>query len=72
MVLGCEACALSLNDELNDFDILVDVLKNTLGNVSSLALAGGRLKRLQKAYDELNVSSLKYNRSMDSKPRSNP
>lgn len=59
MVLGCEACALSLNDELNDFDILVDVLKNTLGNVSSLALAGGRLKRLQKAHDELNVSSLK-------------
>lgn len=44
-----------MNDELNEFDLMVGTLNNTLGNVSSLALAGGRLKRLQKAQSELDV-----------------
>jgi hypothetical protein len=39
---------------LNDFDLMVNVLQNTLGNVSSLALTGARLSRLQKVYNDLN------------------
>lgn len=37
---------------------MVDVLRNTLGNVSSLALTGARLSRLQKYYHDLNVSQI--------------
>ena len=54
--VGCDDCPISLNNELNDFNLLVDVLNDTLGNLSSVALTGAHLYRTQKAANELNVS----------------
>lgn len=55
----CDECALALNSELDDFDLSVALLQNTLGNVSSLALAGARVTRVEKALGQLDVSILK-------------
>ncbi|KAI6235067.1 Laminin alpha [Aphelenchoides besseyi] len=50
----CEECAVSLNKEIDDLDLLADFLNGQLGNVSSVALTGARLSRAQKRMKELN------------------
>lgn len=49
----CDECVHALNKELDGYDIQVEVLNTTLGNVSSVALTGARLNRIQKAVNDL-------------------
>ncbi|KAI1731321.1 laminin EGF domain-containing protein [Ditylenchus destructor] len=49
----CDECVFALNSEMDNFDMSVEVLASTLGNVSSVALTGARLKRIQKSIAEL-------------------
>ena len=51
----CDECVHALNTELDVFEKSVGALGHTLGNVSSVALTGARLKRIQKAIEENDV-----------------
>uniref|UniRef100_A0A915EU80 Laminin subunit alpha n=1 Tax=Ditylenchus dipsaci TaxID=166011 RepID=A0A915EU80_9BILA len=49
----CDECVFALNTEMDNFDISLEVLNSTLGNVSSVALTGSRLRKIQKAITDL-------------------
>ncbi|CAD5221244.1 unnamed protein product [Bursaphelenchus xylophilus] len=50
----CSECALALNSELDDDFLSLSAIQNTLGNLSSVALNGARLNRINKEVNKLN------------------
>lgn len=56
----CDECVRALNSEVDGYDIGLEVLEHTLSNISGVALTGARLKRVEKAFNELSVSDKNF------------